>query len=129
MHDDDALALVIDLRDEAMRDVAREVDAAMGGAFVPRVLPDAPSEPIARVVLLVDDVAPIVLPIDATDDARWLDALARLVRFAVLRGETVRDVASRYGEAYERAMVLPRWACGELDASARVSERVRRALG
>ncbi|UJR83321.1 hypothetical protein [Sandaracinus amylolyticus] len=123
--DDDALALVIDLRDEALREVAREVDAAMTGAFVPRVLPDVPGEPITRVVLLVDEGAPVVLPIDATDDVRWLDALARLVRFAVLRGETVREVAQRYGEPYERAMALPRW---ELDA-VRLPERVRRALG
>ncbi|MDQ3035765.1 MAG: hypothetical protein M3Y87_25405, partial [Myxococcota bacterium] len=48
-----------------------------------------------------------------------LDALARLVRFAVLRRLRVRDVAARYGTDYERALVaqgaLPAWALDGID--------------
>lgn len=130
--DDDGLVLVIDLRSEAMSEVGREVDAAIAGAFVPRVLPAAPAEPIARVALLVDGGGdPVVLPIEPTDDVRWLDALARLVRFAVLRGETATEVAQRYGSGYERALSLPGWARGGLDpaTAARLPDPVRRALG
>lgn len=128
--DRDGLVFVIDLRAAAMDEVAREVDAALAGAFVPRVLPEIPTEPIGCVALLVDDGDPVALPIEPTDDVRWLDALARLVRFAVLRGETVSAIAKRYGGPYERAMSLPGWARGELDAARaeRLPDAVRRAL-
>lgn len=133
---DEALVFVIDLRDAAMQEIAREVDAAIEGAFVPRVLPAPPEAPIAAVALLVGagEGEPFVLPIEPTTDVRWLDALARLVRFAVLRGATVEEVATQYGEEYERALVgggrLPGWALGALDAptAARLPETVRRAL-
>lgn len=117
---DDDLAFVIDLRRAAMDEVAREVAAASSGAFVPRVLPSPPEGAIATVALLVDGAdAPVLLPIAPTRDVRYLDALARLLRFAVLRGAPVREIARAYGTDYERSLELPRWSRGELDAAAR----------
>lgn len=127
----DALVFVIDLRAAAMAEVAREVEAAKAGAFVPRVLPDEPEAPIETVALLVDEGGPLLLPIAPSRDVRWMDALARLVRFAVLHRQSVTEVAARYGHAYERSMSLPAWARGELEPAVaeRLPESIRHALG
>lgn len=86
---------------------------ALDGAPSPRPLPRV-EEAISQVALLPRDGPPVLLPIPATEDARLLDALARLVRFAVMLGEPILAVAERYGGEYERALAregrLPRWA-------------------
>lgn len=75
----------------------------------------APEENVALVAVLHDELAePLLLPIEPTRDLRRLDAIGRLFRFAVERGERIPAVAVRYGEPYERALAferrLPRWA-------------------
>lgn len=126
---------VIDLRAPVMREVAQEIEAASAGAFVPRVMPPPPERDLRCVALIVDGPGdPILLPIAPTRDVRLLDALARLVRFAVVREMPVRDVATRYGDAYERGLVerreLPAWAIDGVDASMvhALPADVRRAL-
>ncbi len=109
---EDRPVFVIDLRD-------LEADRAALGAPAPRALPSM-DEAVRDVALLVEGADPILLPIAPTDDARLLDALARLVRFAVLRQRPVAEIAARYGGDYERQLVresrLPGWALDGVDA-------------
>jgi hypothetical protein len=132
---DDAPVFVIDLTHAERARTAREVRAAMGGEFVPRVLPQPPDEPVRWVALLLDAGEPVLLPIAPTRDVRLLDALARLVRFALLQELTGAEVAARHGEVYEQELLargaLPGWTRGELDpeAARRLPPDVRRALG
>jgi hypothetical protein len=132
----DEPVFVIDLRGSTMREVRREVAAARAGAFVPRLLPAPPDEPVRLVALLVDGRAePVLLPITPTRDIALLDALARLVRFAVLEGLRPAEVARRYGGPLERSLAddgrLPAWAAGDLDAAllGALPKEVQRALG
>lgn len=130
---DDEPVLVIDLRSAAL---AADRDALASSARAPNVPDDEPleeGETIARVALLHDaSDAPLLLPIEPTRDRRWLDALARLIRFAVLRGERVPSAAVRYGTEYERSLAferrLPRWAYEGIDAP-HLPPAIARALG
>lgn len=129
---DDEPVLVIDLRSATL---AADRDA-LGGSPAPDVPDDEPlteDETIAHVALLHDaSDAPLLLPIEPTRDRRWLDALARLIRFAVLRGERVPSVAVRYGTEYERSLAferrLPRWAYEGIDTR-HLPPEIARALG
>lgn len=73
-------------------------------------------EAIALVAIL-DEGEPRLFRIEPTHDGRYLDALARLIRFAHARGESVRAIAERYGTEYERALLfegrIPAWAMEE----------------
>jgi len=100
----DPAVWVVDLRTARDTDVAPTADE-----------PLEPSETIELVAIIHDaSETPLLLPIEPTHDRRLLDAIARLVRFAVARGERIPAVAIRYGDEYERALAferrLPRWA-------------------
>jgi hypothetical protein len=93
------------------------VDLSTDGGSAPPTPEDAlaPGEMIELVAVLHDELdAPLLLPIAPTLDLRLLDAIARLLRFAVEHGERIPAVAVRYGSEYERALAfekrLPRWA-------------------
>lgn len=115
---DDRPVLVVDLRASSLA----EDRAAGDGA--PALPPDEPledGETIDLVALLHDGSdAPLLLAIEPTRDRRLLDALARLMRFAALRGERIPRVAVRYGSEYERTLAferrLPAWAYDGIDA-------------
>lgn len=103
------------------------------GASPPMDEPLDPGESVELVAILHDgSPAPLLLPIEPTRDRRLLDAIARLVRFAVARGERIPAVAVRYGDEYERALAferrLPRWAYEGVTAPDLPSE-LARALG
>jgi len=121
---EDRPVFVIDLRD-------LEADRAALGAPAPRALPSV-DEAVRDVALLVEGADPILLPIAPTDDARLLDALARLVRFAVLRQRPVAEIAARYGGDYERDLVearrLPAWALDGVDEALPSALRILEAL-
>lgn len=91
------------------------------GAAVPPDETLAPDETISLVAVLHEGLSePLLLPIEPTRDRRLLDAIARLLRFAVEHEERIPAVAVRYGDAYERALAferrLPRWAYEGMDA-------------
>lgn len=117
MRSEDRPVLVVDLRSRALD----EDRAGEGGASLPPDAPLEPDETIDTVALLHDGSdAPLLLPIAPTRDRRFLDALARLMRFAVLRGERIPRVAVLYGSEYERSLAferrLPAWAERGIDA-------------
>jgi hypothetical protein len=120
---DDRPVWVVDLRTQPEgASAAPTRDEALG-----------PSEAIELVAILHhESEAPLLLPIEPTRDRRLLDAIARLLRFAVARGERIPAVAIRYGDGYERALAferrLPRWAYEGVDARDLPSE-LERALG
>lgn len=107
----DRPVLVVDLRTASMREGgALPADEALGE-----------DETIDVVALLHDGSdAPLLLPIEPTRDRRLLDAIARLMRFAVERGERIPGAAIRYGSEYERTLAferrLPAWAYDGIDA-------------
>ncbi|MGZ5969866.1 MAG: hypothetical protein ACXWP4_19475 [Polyangiales bacterium] len=108
----DELVFAIDLRRSAMDEAAREL---VEDTETARELPEVPQKPIRHVALLVDESdMPVLLPIAPTRDVRFLDALARMLRYARLLGLGVLEVAERHGGAYERALAssgrLPTWA-------------------
>lgn len=112
--DDDEVVFAIDLRRDALGEVEHDLRAEKPTA---RPLPAAPRRPIRWVALLLDDRdEPMLLPIEPTRNVRFLDALARLVRVAVVMQLSVTEVARRYGAPYEQRLVshgrLPEWARG-----------------
>lgn len=115
---DDAPVLVVDLRERARADDR----AALGGA--PPPLPaDEPLEAHERVdtVAVLHDGSdePLLLAIEPTRDRGELDAIARILRFAVLHGARMPEVAVTHGGEQERSMAferrLPRWAYEGID--------------
>ncbi len=113
---DDELVFAIDLRREALREVEHDLETA-NETSAPRPLPPVPHRPIGRVALLLDGRdEPLLLPIAPTRDARFLDALARLIRVASVLKSSVPEVARRFGAPYEQGLVtqgrLPGWASG-----------------
>lgn len=127
MSDLDPPALVVDLRARAL---ARDRAALEEREEAPPLPTDEPLEAhevVAWIAVLHDaSDEPLLLPIEPTRDRRRLDAVARLLRFAVMRGERMPEVAVRYGEEYERRLAferrLPAWAYDGVDP------RVARAL-
>jgi hypothetical protein len=124
----DRPVLVVDLRKEALA----ADRAAIEGEPAPASPPDEPladEETIDTVAVLHDESEPLLLPIEPTRDRRYLDALARLFRFAVLRGERIPETAVRYGTEYERTLAfarrLPAWA---YDGIERPPSALRRTL-
>lgn len=111
---DDELVYAIDLRRDALGDVER--DLRSGDRTSPPA-PPSPARPLRFVALLVDGRdEPVLLPIAPTRDGRFLDALARLIRVAVVLQQPVPEVARLYGAPYEQDLVarglLPEWASG-----------------
>ncbi|HJL20041.1 MAG TPA: hypothetical protein RMH99_30530 [Sandaracinaceae bacterium LLY-WYZ-13_1] len=132
----DPPVLVVDLRSEALGEDRRALGEDRAAPAPP---PDAPleaSETVDRVALLHDgDDEPLLLPIEPTRDRAELDALARLIRFAVVRGERIPTVAHAYGGERERRLLferrLPGWALDGLAPAdlAKLPAALRRALG
>jgi len=113
---------VVDLRTARDTEVGPPVDEALD-----------PSEAIELVAIIHDaSETPLLLPIEPTRDRRLLDAIARLVRFAVAHGESIPAMAIRYGDEYERTLAferrLPRWAY-EGVAAPNLPSELARALG
>lgn len=118
MNDLDRPVLVVDLRAPSLAEDREEARAPA----LPEDETIEEGESIDAVALLHDaSDAPLVLAIEPTRDRRLLDALARLMRFAVVRGERIPTVAVRYGSEYERSLVferrLPPWAYDGIDAA------------
>ncbi len=97
--------------------------------------PPQPPEAIDTVALLLDGwEEPLLLEVEPTLDGDLLDALARLLKIAVLAGERVPTIAVSYGEEYERALAferrLPAWIYDGLDSetTAALPVEVRRVL-
>lgn len=103
---DDRAVFVVDLR-------AATLERERAGARPP---PDEPiDEDIDTLAILHDESdEPLLLPLVPTRDREELDAIARLVRFAVEHDERILTVATRYGGELERRLVferrLPAWA-------------------
>jgi hypothetical protein len=136
MRADEELVFVVDLTTREIESLARDIERG-GPETSPRTARrDEPSRPIRRLALLLDTwEEPLLLPVEPTRDAKLLDALARLLRIAVLAGERVPTVAIDYGEEYERTLAferrLPDWVYSGVDArtAARLPPRVRLVLG
>jgi len=109
----DRPVFVVDLRAAAMEESAAEV-VDRRDEDGPRSLPEPPLLPIDQVALLVDGRdEPVLLSVEPTRDVELLDALARLLRIALLSGERVPAVAVEYGDELERRLAferrLPAW--------------------
>jgi hypothetical protein len=129
----DRPVLVVDLRRRALEADRR----ALEGGPAPATPADEPlgrGETVDLVALLHDGAEePLLLPIEPTADRALLDALARLLRFAVLRGERIPKVATDYGSEHERRLAferrLPAWAYeGIEEAALRSVPRAVRAV-
>jgi hypothetical protein len=133
--DPEEMVFVVDLTTAEIDRVSQEIEA--GGARPgPPPLPPAPASPVARLALLIDGWdEPLLLPVEPTRDVAWLDAVARMLRIAVLAGERVPAVAVNYGDVPERALAferrLPEWAYLGVDEeiSARLPTELRVVLG
>jgi hypothetical protein len=135
MDEREELIFVVDLTSAEIDRASQEIDAG-GPRRPPPELPPAPPSPISRMALLIDGRdEPLLLPIEPTQDVAWLDAVARLLRIAVLAGERVPVVAINYGEALERALAferrLPEWAYAGVDeaTAAELPPELRAVLG
>lgn len=126
---------VVDLTDGEMERCASAVAQADRGWGSDRRLPDPPSRPIRWLALVIegrDD--PVLLPLEPTRDVEFLDALARIIRIAVLAGERIPTVAIEYGTELERSLAfercLPSWAYDGVapDISARLPRHLRKVL-
>jgi hypothetical protein len=114
MEEHDPPVLVVDLRRAAQED-DRAALAQGGAAPLPADEPIGAHE-VVRLLAVLHDASeePLLLPLPPSADRRWLDAVARLLRFAVLRGATMPEVAITHGSEYERRLAferaLPAWA-------------------
>ena len=129
MRDSDEPVFVVDLTEATMEACGEEIRRGAEAPSAPS-LPEAPDEPIRTVALVVDDSDPVLLAIEPTRDVVLLDALARLLRIAVLSGERVPAVAVGYGDELERRLAferrLPAWVYDGVEP--RVARRLPRAL-
>ncbi len=101
----------------------------------PAALPPTPPSPISTVALILDGWNdPLLLPIEPTEDVVLLDALARLLRTAVLVKQRVPAVAVEYGDELERRLLferrLPTWLVSGVDdnVAARLPSEIARVL-
>jgi hypothetical protein len=129
--DADRPVFVVDLREEALRD---DRLALAEGSMAPPLPADEQTEmPIDTLAVLHDGSdEPLLLPLLRTRDREELDAIARMLRFAVLLGERIEKVAAEYGGPRERRLLferrLPPWVYDGIDApSAMGLRRHRRA--
>jgi len=136
MNEREELVFVVDLTTAEIDRVSQEIDAGGPRPGSAPPLPDEPPSPVAQIALLIDGWdEPLLLPVEPTRDVVWLDALARMLRIAVLAGERVPAVAVGYGDVLERALAferrLPEWAYSGVDpqTAVRLPPDVRRVLG
>jgi hypothetical protein len=117
----DEPVFVVDLTDAEMRQCEAELALlAEGGRPPVRTLPDEPPTPIRWLALVIEGRdAPLLLPLEPTRDVVFLDALARIIRIAVLSGERLPTVAIEHGGDLERSLSfgreLPGWAYEGID--------------
>ncbi len=118
----DRPVFVVDLREAAL---AEDRAALERNEQAPPLAPDEPldaEEAIDTIAVLHDESeTALLLPIEPTRDRRLLDAIARLLRFAVLHGKRMPEIAVLYGNEYERTLAfarqLPRWAYDGVDVT------------
>jgi hypothetical protein len=125
----DRAVFVVDLRSETLREDREALDRRVELTAPEDEL--ALDEPIDTLALLHDGTdEPLLLSITPTRDRDELDAIARLMRFAVLRGERMAKVAIEYGGELERRLAferrLPAWAYDGIDAALPPELRVLR---
>lgn len=132
---DDRPALVVDVRTPALDADRRASASGEPQRASPADVELVEDEAIDVIAVLHDGSdAPLLLPIAPTRDRAWLDAVARILRFAVLRGERMPTVATAYGGALERRLAfgrrLPAWAYEGIDDTAlrRAPPALRRVL-
>lgn len=130
------LVYIVDLTSYEIDGAAHEIDRGGPNEEERPPLPQKPPSPIHRLALLIDGLdEPLLLPIEPTSDVVYLDALARLLRIAVLAGERVPAVAVNYGESYERSLAferrLPDWVYSGVEAelAPKLPPEVRLVLG
>lgn len=131
---------VVDLTPETMERCRDELSAALAardeqppGAAAP---PSPPRLPLRAIALLfARDEDPVLLSIRPTLDTAMLDAVARLIRGALLTGRTVANLVTEVGDAELKrlyfARALPRFIYDGVPAPVRhrVPEALRSALG
>lgn len=67
------------------------------------------AHPIRAIALIFDRNAdPVLLAIDPTEDLRMLDALARLMRFALLTERSIATLATEFGDVEMKRMFFAR---------------------
>ena len=132
--DPDEPVFVVDLTRPEMERCAAEIEGD-GEPPEERRLPERPERPVRWLALLIEGWGdPLLLPVEPTEDVVFLDALARIIRIAVLSGERMPSVAVGYGEELERKLAfeqrLPRWAYEGIDPvlAARLPSDVRVVL-
>jgi hypothetical protein len=105
----DEPVFVIDLSEAALAEARSDFEEPLGPARGrPRDL-SAPERPVRAVALLLGaSEDPLLLEIEPTRDAVMLDALARLVRAALVTGETVASLATEHGGEALRRLYLER---------------------
>ncbi len=103
---------VIDLTSDTMRSCARELGGAEADSEERLGEPSPPSppgQPVRAVALVFAwENDPILLPIRPTVDMRMLDAAARLIRTALLTGQTVAAVATELGDVEVKRLYFSR---------------------
>jgi hypothetical protein len=128
---------VVDLTPETMASCRDELfapdDQPAAAAVRP---PPAPGSPLRAIALLfARDEDPVLLSIRPTLDTAMLDAVARLIRGALLTGRTVANLVTEAGDAELKrlyfARALPRFIYDGVPAPVRhrVPEALRSALG
>ncbi len=120
MIDPDEPVFVVDLTPEELDRTAAEIRRGGDAPRPGRILPEPPDRPIEWLALVTGaEEDPLLLPLEPTRDVVLLDALARLIRIAVLSGERIPAVAINYGDRLERILAferrLPRWAYEGID--------------
>lgn len=131
---DDRPVLVVDLRSDALA----EDRAALDAGEPPPLPADAPldeHEEVSLLAILHDGSdEPLLLPLPRTRDRRRLDAIARLLRFAVLHRTSIPEAAIVHGDTLERRLAfareLPAWAYDGIDPrdAKRLPAALRRVL-
>jgi hypothetical protein len=136
MFDPNEPVFAVDLTKGELARCVEEIEEDTVAPTAPRRLPEPPERPIRWMALIYDEAEdPLLLPIEPTRDVCLLDALARLLRIAVLSGERISSVAINYGEELERTLAferrLPAWAYEGIEArrASHLPEPLRTVLG
>jgi hypothetical protein len=132
----DEPVFIIDLTEATMAEARTDFeDPAPEAGGSPRALPSI-AEPIRSVALVFDgQVDPVLLGVESTEDAVMLDALARLLRSALITGRSLASLAVDHGDELLRRLYfqrsLPRFVYDGIPSTVRhrVPEALVRAMG